>query len=98
MHFSQSDVGPIIANLPSTLAKWRDYNTSPRLAVWDPLRTWFASQGLHIFDHAPESTVVKPPTNTLRAHDGTYGTHYNPPNSAHEHRVCEHISFAFGLR
>jgi hypothetical protein len=25
-----SDVRPITANFPATLAKWRDYNTSPR--------------------------------------------------------------------
>jgi hypothetical protein len=87
-----SDVRPVTANLPATLAKWRGYNTTPRLAVWDPLRDWFASQGLHFFNHAPESTVVKPQVNELRAHDGTYSTHYNPPNISHEHRVCEHTS------
>ena len=69
---SGSLVGPITTNLPSTLVKWRDYDTSPMIALWDHLRTWPSLQGLHIF----EVILVKPPANELRDHDGTYSTHY----------------------
>src|ERR1700734_3272659 len=85
-----SRVPPITTNLPSTLTKWRDFNTSPLHAIWDPLRAWFSSEGLHAFDHVMGSTTVKPPVNELRAHDGTYSTHYGAPRITHDHRVCEH--------
>ena len=85
-------VCPTTAELPSTLDKWRSSDTSPLQAVWDPLRDWFSSEGLHVFDHEMGNTIVKPPVQELRAHDGTYSTHYGPPNIAHEHRVCEHKS------
>jgi hypothetical protein len=82
----------LTSNLPSTLIIWRDYNTSPTFAVWEPLRSWFLSEGLHIFE-VTGSTTVKPAVNELRAHDGTYSTHYGPPNITHEHRVREHASY-----
>jgi hypothetical protein len=86
----ESPVHPITTNLPPTLLKWREYNTYPTFTIWEPLRDWFRSEGLHAFDVDGE-TRVKPPKNELRAHDGVvYGTHYHPPNIVHEHRVCEH--------
>ena len=88
--FTMSPVGSITTNLPSNLTKWRDSYTPPLQAVCDPLRTWFSSEGMHVFDQEIGSTIVKPRVNELRVHDGTYSTHYGPPNIAHEHRVCEH--------
>ena len=81
-------IPPITTNLPSTLAKWRDHCTSPTFTIWDPLRDWFSSEGLEVFD-VVGSTTVKPQVNELRACDGTYSTHYASPNIVHEHRVCE---------
>ncbi|KIM81815.1 hypothetical protein PILCRDRAFT_821171 [Piloderma croceum F 1598] len=82
----ESPVHPITTNLPSNLVKWREYHTIPRFAIWEPLRDWFRSEGLHVFDVTGDTTV-KPPTNEPRAHDGVvYGTHYGPPNLIHEHR------------
>jgi hypothetical protein len=82
-----SPANPITMNLPSTLEEWRGYNNYPLITVWDPLRTWFSSQGLDIYEVAGE-TIVKPPMNELRTYDGTYGTHYAPPSIEHENRVC----------
>ena len=84
-------VRPNTTNLPSTLTKWRDYDTTPMISVWDPLRAWFSSEGLRVFD-VMGSTTVKPPTNELRTHDGTFSTQYGPPNLVHEHRVRNHTS------
>jgi hypothetical protein len=85
-----SSIHPITADLPSTLAEWRAYCTWPTLAVWDPLRDWFSSQGLRIFQPTVRNTGnVKPPVNELRAYDGTYGTHYAPPNIQLTHNVGE---------
>jgi hypothetical protein len=88
---SDSFVRSVTTNLPSTLVKWRDYDTSPMIALWDHLRAWFSSQGLHIFEILGV-TLVKPPANELRAHDGTYSTHYDPPKFVQEHRVPQHMS------
>jgi len=85
---------PLTTELPPTLAKWRAYRTLPLIAVWDPLRDWFSSKGLHIFHEVKGFEMVKPPLNELRAHDGTYSTHYGPPNLAYTHRVYEHIYFS----
>jgi hypothetical protein len=86
----ESPIHPITTDLPSTLVKWRGYKTFPTFTVWEPLRAWFRSKGLHVFDVTGDTTV-KPPTDELRAHDGiVYSTHYAPPNIVHEHRVCEH--------
>jgi hypothetical protein len=84
-------VQPNTINLPSTLTKWRDYDITPMISVWDPLRAWFSSEGLRVFD-VMGATTVKPPTNELRTHDGTFSTHYGPPNLIHEHRVRNHTS------
>ena len=70
----------LITELPPTLAKWRAYGTLPLIAVWDPLRDWFSSKGLQIFHEVKGRERIKPPLNELRAHDGTYSTHYGPPD------------------
>jgi hypothetical protein len=87
---TESHMRPITTDLPSTLAEWRTYRTSEILVVWVQLRPWFPSEGLDIFDNETGSTIVNPPVKVLRAHDGTYGTHYASPNIAHQHRVYGH--------
>jgi len=84
---------PITKGLPPTLLKWHAYSTPPMHGVWEPLRDWFASEGLQIFDPQKTSMLmtVTPQINEIRAHDGTYSTHYGPPRIAHEHRVCKHV-------
>jgi hypothetical protein len=80
---------PMIKGLPPTLLKWHAYRTPPMHGVWEPLRAWFASEGLQIVDPQKSSMLmtVTPQINEIRAHDGTYSTHYGPPRIAHEHRV-----------
>ena len=41
---------PITMKLPSTLAEWSEYHTSPKLGVWEPLRAWLPSENLYVFD------------------------------------------------
>jgi hypothetical protein len=83
---------PITTNLPSNLIEWREYCSTSTFTVWEPLKDWFRSEGLHAFDIKGDMSLrVKPPVDELRTHDGVvYGTHYHPPNRVHEHRVCEY--------
>ncbi|KIM71285.1 hypothetical protein PILCRDRAFT_17204 [Piloderma croceum F 1598] len=72
-------------------SSWRAYCTWPTLAVWDPLRDWFSSQDLRIFQPTLRNTGdVKPLVNELRAYDGTYGMHYAPPNIQLTHNRAIH--------
>jgi hypothetical protein len=82
-------IPPITTNLPPTMTKWHEYCTSPTFTIWDPLRDWFSSEGLDVFE-VVGSTTVKPQVDELRGHDGTYSTHYAPPSIVDKHRVCEH--------
>ena len=90
---TESSAHPITKDLPPTLLKWHAYRTPPMHGVWEPLRAWFASEGLLIFDPQkhPSLMTVTPQINEIRAPDGTYSTHYGPPRIAHEHMVCEHV-------
>jgi hypothetical protein len=86
------DIHVSLTNLPSTLAEWSDHRISPIHGVWEPLRAWFASEGLYVFDQKKGETTVTPPVNELRAPDVTYSTQYDSPNIALEHRVCVYVS------
>jgi len=43
------------------------------------------------------SAYVLPLVNELRAHDGTYSTHYAPPDIEHANVVCEQCIFALTI-
>ena len=89
---------PITADLPATLAEWRAHCAWPMMAHWESLRDWFSSQGLRMFHARQRKTgYVEPPVNELRAYDGTYGTHYAPPDIRLAHRVWDRSAFASGL-
>jgi hypothetical protein len=96
---ANESIHPMTTDLPSTLTEWRAYCTFPLLAVWEFLRDWFASEGLYLFSQKMEdrSAYVLLPVNELRAHDGTYSTHYAPPDIEHANVVCEQCIFALPI-
>jgi hypothetical protein len=86
---NESHPHPVTSGLPSTLAEWRGYSVFPIGALWDPLRPWFLLHGLHIFNKQVNygSPMVHPQVNEIRAYDGTYSTHFAPPDIPHDQLV-----------